>query len=156
MNNSVRKSLRLKHCTYKTCGSYFLTICTKNRENLFWDHYEIIDSSPTLSSLGVAVENCIENLPVIFPFVHLDCFSIMPNHVHFLLTFEKDNEVGCSQIIQRFKSSVTKIVEKNIWQRSFFDRIVRDEDEYKKIYDYVINNSIRWREDKIRNQETKF
>ncbi len=144
-----RKSLRLSHYDYKTNGSYFLTLCTKKRENLFWDNYEIINSKPTLSAKGIIVSHCISNLPVVLPMVHLDCFSLMDNHVHFLLTLENDNEIDCSQIIRRFKSAVTKRICINIWQRSFFDRIVRDENEFRQIYEYIINNPEKWREDKI-------
>lgn len=151
MNCSNRKPLRLSHYDYKTNGSYFLTLCTKKRENLFWDHYEIIDSVPTLSSIGNTVRQCIAHLPVILPSIQLNCFSIMPNHVHFLLTLEYGNEIDCSKIIQRFKSAVTKRIGVNIWQRSYFDRIVRDENEFSKIYDYIINNPEKWREDKICN-----
>lgn len=144
-----RKPLRLSHYDYKTNGSYFLTLCTENRENLLWDNYEIINSKPTLSVKGIIVGQCISNLPVVLPMVRLDCFSIMDNHVHFLLTLDNDNEIDCSQIIRRFKSAVTKRIGINIWQRSFFDRIVRDENEFRQIYDYIINNPEKWREDKI-------
>ena len=74
----------------------------------------------------------------------------MPNHLHMILLLAKDQTmpgVDISRIVRQLKSTVTKKTGCAVWQKSFHDRIVRNEKEYMAIWDYIQGNPIRWRED---------
>ena len=74
-----RRSIRIKDYDYSQAGAYFITICTRERENFLGI---IADGSMKLSPFGEIVEVCWENLPYHYPYIILNDFVIMPNHVH--------------------------------------------------------------------------
>ena len=125
-----------------------------------------------LSLIGHFVELCWEAVPAHFPQVRLDAFVIMPNHFHGNLHLGELNldskathgsplregeHLGA--IIGQFKSSVTrrlnKLPEENkvqfekIWQRNYYEKIIRDESHLITIRDYIINNPTNWANDKL-------
>ena len=144
-----RKQNRLSCYDYRTPGYYFLTFCTRNRENLFWRHTN--SENPILSRDGLIVDQCIQNIPKIYPMVHLDKYVIMPNHVHLILYLEgcKENPNGpsISTIVGQMKQAASRILGKDIWQRSFHDHVIRNEKKYQKIWLYIEDNPRRWKED---------
>ena len=72
----------------------------------------------------------------------------MPNHVHLLInTTGGDGAPPLQDIIKRFKTYTTKMYGKSFWQRSFHDHIIRGEEDYKKIWEYIDTNVIRWEYD---------
>ena len=79
-------SARLSSWNYSSNGSYFITICTKNREHYFG---EIIDTKMKLSEIGAFANTCWSNIPNHFPHFYLDEFVVMPNHVHGIVMIEK-------------------------------------------------------------------
>lgn len=93
-------STRLPERDYRS-GDYFITICTKNRENYFW---EIIDGEMKLNELWNIVNNYWLEIPIHFPDVLLDEFVIMPNHVHGILSIEKtiDKSVETQNIVSNY------------------------------------------------------
>ena len=154
-----RQNLRLQDFDYSSEGAYFITICTKNRENFFG---EIVCRERTSSlhknnsnflkptKIGKVLEKYWQEIPRHYPNVRLDEFCVMPNHFHGILFLEKENLMRnenirslqtdwngaksgtISAIIRGFKIGVTKFARKNgmekfQWQRSFHDRIIRDE-----------------------------
>ncbi len=87
-NNKYRiSSARLQTWDYSSKGSYFITICTKNREHFFG---EIIDSKMQLNETGKLAENYWKEIPVHFSFIELGNFVVMPNHVHGILIIHKN------------------------------------------------------------------
>jgi len=162
-----RKSIRLKEYDYSQAGGYFVTICTQNRECLFG---HINNEIMILNEYGRIVLSCWNDLPNHYSHVRLDAFQIMPNHVHGIIFIEKSAEPvgagfkpaptstkrhGLPEIVRAFKTfSARRINESRrtpgepIWQRNYFDRIIRDENELNRILEYIIYNPLKWEEDK--------
>jgi putative transposase len=168
-----RKINRLKNFDYSQNGIYFVTICTKNREELFG---KIVNSEMILNEIGKIVHACYLEIPNHFKNVYLDKFSIMPNHIHGILEII-NNDLGVgnahvrsydidrtkmllSKAIHGFKSSVTRNIlypgkeriyafpTKFAWQRSFYDRVIRNETELNKIREYIFKNPANWERDR--------
>ncbi|MDD5770587.1 MAG: transposase [Candidatus Gracilibacteria bacterium] len=176
------KSNRLQNYDYGSNGGYFITICTKNRENYFG---EIIDGKMILNEIGKIAEKYYLEITKHFPFVILDEFVIMPNHIHGIIIIDKsgfvetrqclvstDNENKInrfqnqgkgtiSSIIGSFKSIYTKTIKKIqnkiffAWQPNYYDRIIRNEEELQKIRKYILENPLKWELDK-NNAENLF
>jgi putative transposase len=74
-----RQSIRLKRYDYTSSGAYFITICAYQRECLFGD---IVDGVVNLNQIGLGIQNHWQDLPNRFPYMDLDAFVVMPNHLH--------------------------------------------------------------------------
>jgi len=85
------KSARLQNWDYSWNGLYFITICTQNREFYFGD---VVKGEMILSAIGEIVKKYWYEIPKNFPFVELDEFVVMPNHIHGIIIINKkdDNE----------------------------------------------------------------
>ena len=99
MSRPRRKDIRLGHYNYGQAGCYFVTICTKGKSHIFGEILsEYVGNTPpcvgagisrphmNLSPLGEIVDETIKNIPKIYDHIDLDCYVVMPNHVHLLLT----------------------------------------------------------------------
>ena len=193
-------SARISNWDYSSNGAYFITICTAKRQNYFG---EIINAEMHLSKIGEMANQCWLAIPDHFPFVLLDAFVVMPNHIHGIIIIDKpDNDSGgdviveighavetghalslqereqeqeresepqqtkqihprfrnqgkntISSMIGSFKSAVTKYCNENKlpfgWQSRFHDHIIRDNDEFHRIMNYIINNPANWKDDKF-------
>ncbi|MFP4041189.1 MAG: transposase, partial [Bacteroidales bacterium] len=82
-------SARLKHWNYAWNGAYFITICTANRECFFGN---IIDGNMHLSNSGQFAYKFWQEIPDHFPFVELDAFVVMPNHMHGIIVIDNRND----------------------------------------------------------------
>jgi hypothetical protein len=78
-NAHHRRSIRLQGYDYAQAGAYFVTICTQNQECLLG---EVVDGEMALNDVGRMVQSMWDGLPRRFPFIELDQFGVMPNHVH--------------------------------------------------------------------------
>jgi REP element-mobilizing transposase RayT len=107
-----------------------------------------------LSNIGVKVERAIENIPNIYENVYIDNYIIMPNHIHMIIVLQNNSEgrpMGAptiSQIVNQFKGFVTKQIGYSIWQKLFYDHVIRNEQEYQEIYKYIKTNPLKWELDK--------
>ena len=160
-----RRSIRLKDYNYASAGSYFITICTKNKECLFGN---VINSTVELTSIGRIAHKSWLNINKHFENIELDEFIIMPNHIHGIITI---NDVGAQyieplqnkfqyiipksigSIIRTYKSAVSRWCNRNgyknfKWQRNYFEHIIRNEKEINEIREYIINNPLKWDLDK--------
>jgi REP element-mobilizing transposase RayT len=143
-----RKNLRLHNFDYSSYGMYFITICAKNAERIF---SEVNNNSVILSQIGKLIEETMLNIPKFYKNVNLDCYVIMPNHIHIILGINFNPEakkVSISNIINQFKGYVTKQIGYSLWHTHFHEYIIRDHNEYVKIADYIKNNPAKWREDR--------
>ena len=160
MNYGKRKSIRLKGYDYSQPGAYFITICTHNKECIFG---EIINQKMALNELGNVVKQSWDQIPEYFPYVSLDQMVIMPNHMHGILLFS-DSVVmsnnlknGTSRtlgsVVRGFKTGVTKWARSNnlfvVWQRNYYEHIIRDKPSYDLICEYIENNPLKWELDSL-------
>ena len=172
MNLPQRKTIRLKDYDYSKVNLYFITVCTLNREYIFGQMirnnsagYKIV-----LNRAGEIVNNYWEEISRYFTSVETEEFVIMPNHIHGII---KINDIGdnvgagfprpstgykdkpsLGQIIAYFKYQSTKNINqisgtagKQIWQRNYYEHIIRGEDDLQKIRKYIIYNPQKWESD---------
>ena len=162
-----RRSIRVPGYDYSQTGAYFLTICTQNQKCLFGN---VVNGEMVLNDAGRVAEQCWCDIPVYFPHVALDAFIIMPNHIHGVLVITEtvgaknfsplqsdQNPRGISKtigsVVRGFKIGVTKWMRQNtefynIWQRNYYERIVRDQEELEKIRTYIVENPMKWESDR--------
>ena len=151
-----RKHPRLKSDVYDRDGMYFITICTRNRSAcLSRIETQAGKSVVVLSEIGRTVERYLCRIGTVNPDVYADTYIIMPDHVHLLLRICGDVPTqggGWSpavhtrmvKVIRSFKTVVSKHLGFSIWQTSFYDRIVRDKNEYMACRRYILENPARW------------
>ncbi len=151
-----RKCQRLKNYDYSNEGYYFVTICTKNKEKLFCsilydDNGEAIIN---YTGYGVVVEKHLQKICVWHNDIKIDKYVIMPNHIHIIFVIGCNGETERSRpfptlstIVGLFKSGVSREIGVPIWQKSFHDHIIRDEKGYLKIWEYIDNNPLTWKND---------
>ncbi|MDO9081526.1 MAG: transposase [Desulfuromonadales bacterium] len=156
-----RRSIRLQRYDYSSAGAYFVTICTQNRECLFG---EMEDGAMRLNDAGKVAEQCWQEIPGHFPQVELDEFVVMPNHVHGILVIGESGvaagkrPAGTSRtigsVVRGFKIGVTKWMRQAhpihaVWQRNYWEHIIREEVELEQIREYIRNNPVRWELDQL-------
>ena len=111
---------------------------------------------PTILTLiGKIVEDCILSLPLHNDGIRLDKYVVMPNHIHLLLRFVPaeggQSRPPLQKVMQSLKSVTTRKCWEfgisKLWQRSFYDHVIRNETDYLKIWQYIEQNPLRWSED---------
>lgn len=154
-----RKNIRLKSYDYSNTGYYFVTICTKNKQKLFGEIIRTDDpvcpsTAMQANSIGKIVKECWYKINDICDHIKTDAFCLMPNHIHgiIMILTGGQSRPPLPKIIQGFKSVSTRMCFsynlKIIWQRGYYDRVIRNEREYLKACEYIENNSLKWVEDK--------
>ena len=166
MEYPVRKRNRLQAYDYSTPGAYFITICAYEHKCVF---SRVQVSGPVgdglarpvlkLTNLGYTVEQQILAIPKRFPSVLVDTYVIMPNHIHLLLRLQDDAGPASpsptvGNIIGAFKSLSTRAAKpylggKPLFQRSFYDHVIRDERDYEEVWAYMDGNPGKWAEDEL-------
>ena len=153
-----RKQNRLSEYDYSTPNAYFITVCTNNRKNLFWTDAGAIINRPDdvpLTNLGMVVRLSIEGIPKHYAAVSVDHSVIMPNHIHLLLQINTDADgrsmiaPTISTVVRLMKGTVTKQAGFSVWQKVFYDHVIRNENDYRDIWNYIEGNPGRWTEDKL-------
>ena len=151
-----RKPNRLKDFDYSQPNAYFITICTKDKEMLFWENVGASIARPEdvrLSKYGKIVVEAIEKISKIYPVITVDNYVVMPNHIHLLMQIHSDSSGRAmlaptiSIVIQQMKGYATKKIGRSIWQKLFHDHVIRDEKGYLKIWNYIEGNPSKWEED---------
>ena len=148
-----RKTIRIKDYDYSNPGAYFITICTAKREMLFWNNVgaDIIrPQNIQLSRIGKIAEQGILQIETHYENVFVDKYCIMPDHIHLILQI-KANENGqkiststIPTIIGSLKRWVSKQVGKPLWQKSFFDHGIRNQQDYDEIWKYIDDNPLKY------------
>lgn len=155
-----RKQMRLKGYDYSSPGCYFVTILTHNRCKLFWDYDE-------LNYFGCIVESEILSILTHFKDVKIDNYVVMPDHIHMMITIAcdalgNDDEVLLNEIlggnkhpkldviVGSLKSGITRKIHKInpdliVWHKSYYDHIIKNEEDYNETWDYIDANPIRWK-----------
>jgi REP element-mobilizing transposase RayT len=150
----TRKPLRLKDYDYRQSGYYFVTFCVKNKEQLLWEAPPVKAVNhciQKLSLIGRIAEEEIQHISKVYPGVFVDKYVVMPNHIHMIVVVQKNDAASqsptLSQVIQQTKGQITKRVGFSFWQRSFYDHIIRNQEDYEKIWQYIDSNPEKWQED---------
>ena len=169
-----RRSIRLKGYDYSQAGLYFITICVQNRKCLFGD---ITNGKINLNDAGRMVENQWLALPNRFTNIHLHEYVVMPNHFHSILEIVEGETLVVSQnepiapnkktvgdIVGAFQSIATveyirgvknhnwNRFNKKLWQRNYWEHIIRNDAECNRIANYIINNPRKWTNDKFNSE----
>ncbi len=149
----TRKHNRLKEYDYSENGYYFITICTAEKSKILCDislGANCVRPQTILSEIGKIVDENIGLLNDIYESVQVDKYVVMPNHVHLIVVIQNGRTQFAptiSRIIKQFKGKITKQVGFSIWQKSFYDHIIRDKNDYLRIWEYIENNPGKWAED---------
>jgi putative transposase len=171
-----RKSIRLKDYDYSKAGAYFITICCEYRLHRFG---KVSEDEMILNQFGTIAYNEWINLSERFSNFELDVFQIMPNHMHGIIVLsdvgatlavaqEEDTAnrataraapTAIPDIVGAYKSIVSNACLQlfkshnktmgKLWQRNYYEHIIRDERAYNNISNYIINNPSKWNEDKF-------
>lgn len=168
----TRRSIRLKGHDYSQPGAYFVTVCTQDRACLFG---EVTDGEMRLNPAGQLVERGWCAIPDHFPLARLDSFVVMPNHVHGIIVLSNVRATHASPprdpappgrprgpqrhsigaIVGSFKSAVTKNINASrgtpgapVWQRNYYEHVVRDEGSLNRIRQYILDNPAQWAMDR--------
>ncbi len=160
-----RISYRLPGYDYSLAGAYFVTIIAKNRQCLFGS---IENGTMGINEAGKIITDTWQKLEKTYPYVVVDEYCLLPDHFHGILWIQelipygpgsKINLAGpgmikikpLGQLIGSFKTCSTKQINlmnhtpgERIWQRNFYDRIIRNEKELDRIRAYIMANPCRW------------
>ncbi|MBS1174382.1 MAG: hypothetical protein H6R05_513 [Burkholderiaceae bacterium] len=164
-SNPCRQSIRIPNYDYAQAGMYFVTICTHNRLPLFGT---VSDGVMHLSAFGKIVQLAWMDLPNHYSNMQSDGFVVMPNHVHGIITLssiERTREKaglkpaptrvhGLFEMVRAFKTFSAKRINQlrqtsgtSIWQRGYYEHIIRSDESYRTIAEYIKTNPQRWLED---------
>lgn len=164
--NRNRQTIRLRGYDYSQPGVYFITICTKNRECIFG---KIAGNKIHLSPAGLIVVEEWLNMAETCSDIELDSWVVMPNHFHALLvvttrayktsrqlTMAQRRNMTVPKIVGRFKMLSAKRINAmqqtpgmKLWQRNYWDHIVRNKSELNRIREYIHNNPAQWESDTL-------
>lgn len=156
----MSKSLRIVGFDYSNTGAYFLTICTRNMEPRFGN---VVESGMALNDAGMMIGAIWESNADRYPDLALDTFIVMPNHLHAIVHVVANPAPAIERssvltLIQTYKSLTTleysrgvredrfPRYDRSLWQRSFYDRVLRDDEEVEITRRYIEDNPGRWLE----------
>ena len=161
MNLKQHKNLRLEGYDYATVGCYFVTVVTENRRELFG---YIADGQLMLNGAGKMVKECIADLETRFTGLEILNSVVMANHVHAILLNKKEHDIP--EVMRQFKAITSRLYHKRmatdgwkgydirLWQRSYYDIIIKNERMFDFINEYIATNPERWTHDKMNEKHT--
>ena len=152
--------MRLPEYDYGQPGGYFITFCTKGKAKLLGEVVGggVLDApSVRLSDYGLAMERCIRNVAEQYKTISIPCFVIMPNHVHMIVEIET-YEIGSSgtptptnqtipALVSTIKRLTNRMAGESLWQRGYYDHVIRNHDDYLQTWHYIESNPAKWSED---------
>ena len=161
-----RKQIRLKEYDYSKAGGYFITICTASHEDVLG---KISDQGIELNETGEIAEQWWLKLENRFPNITLDYHVTMPNHIHGIIIMSEESVVGAihelplprdrmdrrrmliPKVIGYFKMNSAKHINRlrespgfPLWQRNYYEHVIRNEEELSRIREYILNNPLKW------------
>ena len=167
-----RRSIRLKNYDYTRQGAYYVTVCAGGRKCIFGD---VRNGGMVLNECGKMVQRVWNGISTYYCGIDTDCFQIMPNHIHGIITIVGAGPCACpdhkgqpqgvaptlslSDVIHRFKTMTTKQYcdgvknynwapfNTRLWQRNFYEHVIRDGSDLAHIREYIVNNPANWEKD---------
>ncbi len=159
MEYPKRKNPRLRGYDYSQQGAYFVTLCTRERKailsRIVVGPDALIGPRVELLPIGKRVEYHLRRMEQVYAAVSIAHYVVMPNHIHLLLCIEGENGPmrasgpTLSSMIRSLKRMVTRETGGTIWQASYHDHIIRDENDFLKHWNYIDQNPARWTEDEF-------
>jgi len=168
-----RCSIRLKGYDYSQAGAYLVTIVTRNRACLFGD---VVHDEVRLSEMGKIVQWTWQDLPNHVRNVQLDAFVVMPNHIHGIIVIVAGTVVGTGsvragsepapttagirrqglpEIVRQLKTFSSRRINEHrytpgvpVWQRNYYEHVIRNGDELNRVREYIVNNPLQWELDR--------
>ena len=168
MEKKNRKPTRLKDYNYSENGAYFITICTKDMQCIL---STIVGDGALdvpllrLSEYGKTIEDEIIKMNGIYDNLNVSAYVIMPNHIHFLIVINNAQGtsgapsptscVGTSRapsptnsVVAKYVSTLKRMTNKkcgvDLWQRSYYDHIIRNDEDYVMHLQYIDENPKKW------------
>jgi putative transposase len=154
-----RRYTRLIEYDYRWPGAYFITICTHDKRLLFGN---IINGLMNTNDYGKIVKSCWRDLTLHYQGIGNEIFVVMPNHVHGIISIQNTTQRSglkpdptpihpITEIIRGFKTFSSKKINLlrqspgiPVWQRSFYEHVIRSETDYSQITDYILGNPVKW------------
>ena len=159
MDFPTRKRNRLPEYDYNA-GVYFVTICTQDRRCILSDILVgdgVLDVPKVqLSAYGEAVEQTLQDINSTYADISILKYVIMPNHIHLLVQIEDNGTSGTpsptNKPLPRLVSTMKRFSSKKcgfqLWQRSYHEHVIRNEQDYLEIWNYIDGNPAKWIEDR--------
>jgi putative transposase len=177
-----RRSTRLPAYDYTQPGAYAVTVSTQDGAQLFG---QILDGEMQLNMYGQIVQDCWSEIPAHFSHVALDMFTVMPNHAHGIIVIEERTRDGghhrrgtacrapteefgkpvrgsLPTIVRSFKSAATRSINdlrgkpgERLWQRGYYERVIRNEQELNRFRNYILENPLKWHLDRENPNSTR-
>ena len=167
-----RRSIRLPGYDYAQSGAYFVTVCAYQQESVFGG---VVDGGMVLNDWGRIVDQFWVEVSLHFPVVTVDLQVTMPNHVHAIIVIAPDDtprrggvtrdcrggvtpplQPALGQIVAYYKYQTTKTINLmrnmpgvRLWQRNYWEHVIRDEAEMNRIREYIETNPARWADDQL-------
>lgn len=162
MSQPERKPNRIENYDYSQNGAYFVTVCTQDRKRIL---SQIVgDGFPVPMMCGKIAEEMILRIPEKYPNVSVDKYVIMPDHIHILLRIELVGEAfrlpeegtgnpspTVGNVMGWYKYQTTKQINLfrktpggQVFQRSYYDHVIRNQQDYNEIWEYIDNNPCKW------------
>jgi REP element-mobilizing transposase RayT len=153
--------MRLQSYDYRTPGLYHVVICTQHHESRFGG---VSDSTLFLNEIGEMVIDVWSGIPRHYEDVALDAMVVMPNHVHGIVWIDPEateRAPALGDVVKWFKSITTSRYSDGVhrlgwapydgrlWQRNYYDHIVRDERDLERIRLYIEHNPATWEDDDL-------
>jgi len=163
MDLPQRKPNRIPDYDYSQNGAYFITICTRDRKRILSQIHVgtgVLDC-PLIQLLphGEIADKYIRQLDDFYDHISVDQYAIMPDHIHILLSV-RDGQSGTpvptvetkidnknstvSKSASTFKRFCNKEYGENIWQSRYYDHVIRNQQDYDEIWQYIENNPRKW------------
>lgn len=162
-NLPKRKHIRIENYDYSTPGAYFITVCVNNRKPILWNvgaatcrpnsnstsTVGAATCRPNLSKTGSIVKTAILQISEHYPAVSVDKYCIMPDHIHMILSINTDEDgrqvaaPTVSTVVGHMKRWVSLQIGQSIWQKSFVDRVIRNDKGYRAVWEYIENNPVK-------------
>src|SRR5215213_2385048 len=161
-----RHSIRLPDYDYSRPGAYFITLVTRGRERLFG---KIKEGEMQLSNAGQIVRDVWNSLPARYPQIELGTAQVMPDHFHGILNIQPTSapvwaihelpirgraerrRMLLPLVVGYFKMNTAKQINKilgsegiPVWQRNYYEHIIRNDAEYNRIHVYIESNPANW------------
>ena len=166
-NLPERKPTRLKEFDYNTTGAYFITFCTEKRRQILSRivGVDVLGDPKNVELLpyGMVADKYIKQMNELYENIFVDQYVIMPNHIHLILAVREGGSprtstptkqtTSVSHFVSTLKRFCNKEYGRNIWQRGFYDHIIRGREDYEEIVKYIYENPIRWYYDELYSDE---